>query len=148
AMLERIDYEIARHARTRRSFAVLVLDLDGFKLLNDRFGHLAGDDLLREVAGAVQRAIRDQDTLARMGGDEFCVLAPETSSYGARTLCTRATDAVSRVAVGIEALGASAGTALFPADGRTAAGLLHAADQRLLGAKRRIGGPDRERRAA
>jgi diguanylate cyclase (GGDEF)-like protein len=148
AMLERIYYEIARHARTGRGFAVLVLDLDGFKLLNDRFGHLAGDDLLREVARAVQLAIRDQDTLARMGGDEFCVLAPETSSSGARTLSARATEAVSRVTVGIETLGASAGTALFPADGRTAAALLNAADQRLLEAKRRAVRPDRERRAA
>jgi diguanylate cyclase (GGDEF)-like protein len=148
AMLERIYYEIARHARTGRSFTVLVLDLDGFKQLNDRFGHLAGDDLLREVARAVQLAIRDQDTLARMGGDEFCVLAPETSSAGARTLATRATEAVSRVTVGIETLGASAGAAMFPADGRTAATLLNAADQRLLDAKRRAGRPDRERRAA
>jgi diguanylate cyclase (GGDEF)-like protein len=148
AMLERIDYEIARHARTRRSFGVLVLDLDGFKLLNDRFGHLAGDDLLGEVAGAVAQAIRDQDTLARMGGDEFCVLAPETSASGARTLSARATEAVSRVTVGIEALGVSTGTALFPADGRTAVALLHAADQRLLEAKRRGGAADRERRAA
>ncbi len=148
AMLERIDYEIARHSRTRRSFVVLVLDLDGFKLLNDRFGHLAGDDLLREVADALAQAIRDQDTLARMGGDEFCVLAPETSPSGARTLSARATEAVSRVTVGIEALGASAGTALFPADGKTAEALLHAADQRLLEAKRRGGAADSERRAA
>jgi diguanylate cyclase (GGDEF)-like protein len=146
AMLERIYYEIARHSRTRRSFAVLVLDLDGFKLLNDRFGHLAGDDLLREVARAVQLAIRDQDTLARMGGDEFCVLAPETSAAGATTLSKRATDAVGRVTVGIETLGASAGVALFPVDGRTAAALLNAADQRLLEAKRR--GRVSDRRAA
>jgi diguanylate cyclase (GGDEF)-like protein len=146
AMLERIYYEIARHSRTRRSFAVLVLDLDGFKLLNDRFGHLAGDDLLREVARAVQLAIRDQDTLARMGGDEFCVLAPETSAAGATTLAKRATEAVGRVTVGIETLGASAGVALFPVDGRTAAALLNAADQRLLEAKRR--GRVSDRRAA
>jgi diguanylate cyclase (GGDEF)-like protein len=148
AILERIEYEIARHARTRRSFGVLVLDLDGFKLLNDRFGHLAGDDLLRDVAAALQGAIRDQDTLARMGGDEFCVLAPETSASGARTLTTRATDAVGRVAAGIDALGASAGAALFPADGRSAATLLQAADERLLEAKRRRHLPDRTRRAA
>jgi len=148
AMLERIVYEIARHGRTRRSFAVLVLDLDGFKLLNDRFGHLAGDDLLREVAAALQGAIRDQDTLARMGGDEFCVLAPETSASGAGTLAARATEAVSRVAAGIDALEASAGTALFPGDGRSAPALLHAADERLLDAKRRRRGLARSRRAA
>ncbi|MDQ6821056.1 MAG: GGDEF domain-containing protein [Actinomycetota bacterium] len=148
AILERIEYEIARHARTRRSFGVLVLDLDGFKLLNDRFGHLAGDDLLRDVAAALQGAIRDQDTLARMGGDEFCVLAPETSASGARTLTTRATEAVGRVAAGIDALGASAGAALFPADGRSAVALLQAADERLLEAKRRRHSPGRTRRAA
>lgn len=148
AILERIDYEIARHARTRRTFGVLVLDLDGFKLLNDRFGHLAGDDLLRDVAAALQGAIRDQDTLARMGGDEFCVLAPETSASGARTLATRATEAVGRVAAGIDALGASAGSDLFPTDGTSAVALLEAADERLLEAKRRRHAPDRTRRAA
>lgn len=148
AMLERIAYEIARHARSRRSFAVLVFDLDGFKLLNDRFGHLAGDDLLREVTAALQGAIRDQDTLARMGGDEFCVLAPETSDSGAHTLATRATEAVGRVTAGIDALGASAGTALFPGDGRSPMALLHAADERLLEAKRRRDAPARSRRAA
>ncbi len=148
AILERIEYEIARHARTRHSFGVLVLDLDGFKLLNDRFGHLAGDDLLREVAAALQGAIRDQDTLARLGGDEFCVLAPETSASGARTLAARATEAVSRVTAGIDALGASAGAALFPVDGRSAAALLHAADERLLEAKRHRHSAGRSRRAA
>ena len=67
SLLERIDYEIARHARNRRSFALLMLDLDGFKLLNDRFGHPAGDDLLRDVAAALAGVIRDQDTLAPRG---------------------------------------------------------------------------------
>ena len=86
SLLERIDYEIARHARNRRSFALLMLDLDGFKLLNDRFGHPAGDDLLRDVAAALAGVIRDQDTLARVGGDEFCVLAPETEDAGAERL--------------------------------------------------------------
>jgi GGDEF domain-containing protein len=86
SLLARIDYEIARHGRSRRSFALLMLDLDGFKLLNDRFGHPAGDDLLREVAAALARAIRDQDIVARVGGDEFCVLAPETDAAGAHSV--------------------------------------------------------------
>ena len=147
SLLERIDYEIARHARSRRSFALLMLDLDGFKLLNDRFGHPAGDDLLRDVAASLTRVIRDQDTLARVGGDEFCVLAPETDGAGAQRLIGRVESAVAGVAAGLDTLGASAGAAVFPHDGTNAAALFDAADQRLLGAKRTTG-PSRPRRRA
>jgi diguanylate cyclase (GGDEF)-like protein len=148
ALMARIDYEIARHERSQTSFAVLMLDLDGFKLLNDRFGHPAGDDLLRDVAAALAHAIRDQDTLARVGGDEFCVLAPETDQAGARRLVTRVEAAVARVVAGVDTLGASAGAALFPHDGKAADVLLQAADQRLLGAKRRGAAEVRRRRVA
>jgi diguanylate cyclase (GGDEF)-like protein len=148
ALLARIEYEIARHGRSRRSFAVLMLDLDGFKLLNDRFGHPAGDDLLRDVAGALARAVRDQDTVARVGGDEFCVLAPETDHAGAKRLVGRVQAAVAQVVAGVDALGAGIGAALFPHDGTTPAGLLEAADQRLLDAKRQTArvGPAHPRR--
>jgi diguanylate cyclase (GGDEF)-like protein len=148
ALLARIDYEIARHARNRRSFALLMLDLDGFKLLNDRFGHPAGDDLLRDVAGALAHVIRDQDTLARVGGDEFCVLAPETDEAGAERLIGRVEAAVARVMAGVDSLGASAGAAVFPHDGETPDGLLHTADQRLLSVKRHSRGSRSRRRAA
>jgi diguanylate cyclase (GGDEF)-like protein len=136
SLLQRIDYEMARHSRNRRSFALLMLDLDGFKLLNDRFGHPAGDDLLREVAAALARVIRDQDTVARVGGDEFCVLAPETDAAGAQRLISRVETAVARVTAGADSLGASAGAAVFPRDGETAERLLQAADQHLLESKR------------
>ena len=136
SLLERIDYEIARHARNRHSFALLTLDLDGFKVLNDRFGHPAGDDLLRDVAAALAGVIRDQDTLARVGGDEFCVLAPETDDAGAERLTGRVESAVARVTAGLDALGASVGAAVFPHDGTTAPALIEAADRRLLGVKR------------
>jgi diguanylate cyclase (GGDEF)-like protein len=126
----------------------VMLDLDGFKQLNDRFGHPAGDDLLRDVAASLAHAVRDQDTVARVGGDEFCVLAPETDEAGAQRLIGRVEAAVARVVAGVEALGASAGTALFPHDGTTPAGLLEAADQRLLGAKRQTGSRRRRARAA
>jgi diguanylate cyclase (GGDEF)-like protein len=148
SLLARIDYEIARHARSRHSFALLMLDLDGFKLLNDRFGHPAGDDLLRDVAGALARVIRDQDTLARVGGDEFCVLAPETDDVGAERLIGRVDAAVGRVVAGVDALAASIGAAVFPRDGKTADALLQAADQRLLGAKRLAHATRSRRRAA
>jgi diguanylate cyclase (GGDEF)-like protein len=114
-----------------------MLDLDGFKLLNDRFGHAAGDDLLVEMAAAVQSAVRDQDTVARIGGDEFCVLAPETDAAGARKLAVRVMKAVGRVTAGVDSLGASPGLAVFPHDGTTVQALLAAADEQLLAVKRR-----------
>jgi diguanylate cyclase (GGDEF)-like protein len=136
ALFERIEYEIARHARVRRSFALVMIDLDGFKPLNDRFGHAAGDDLLRDVASALRVTLRDQDIVGRIGGDEFCLLAPETGAGGTRALAQRATWAVGSVTAGLEALGASVGPAVFPADGRSVSQLLEAADRRLLEAKR------------
>src|SRR6185437_5047027 len=89
SLLARADYEIARHRRAGQSFALVMLDLDGFKQLNDRFGHAAGDDLLRDVAGALRRAMRAQDTVARFAGDEFCVLAPETDEHGTERLAAK-----------------------------------------------------------
>jgi diguanylate cyclase (GGDEF)-like protein len=146
----RAEYEIERHGRGRRTFALVMLDLDGFKALNDRFGHPAGDDLLRDVALTLQQAMRGQDTVARFGGDEFCVLAPETDERGAAPLADKVAHAVREVSVGMEAVGGSVGVALFPADGKSAAELMHAADERLLEAKRRRpeGAGRAQRRAA
>src|SRR5579884_3211919 len=147
SLLARIEYEIVRHARTRHGFAVVMIDLDGFRALNDRFGHLAGDDLLRDVAQALRHTIRAQDTVARIGGDEFCVLAPETDGAGIQRLRTRVERGVSTVTAGVHTVRASVGVASFPADGRTAQELLAAADHRLLAAKRALG-PTRNRRRA
>ncbi len=146
SLLARAEYEIERHRRARRSFALVILDLDGFKRLNDRFGHPAGDSLLCDVAAALQRAMRAQDTVARFGGDEFCVLAPETDAAGAERLAGRITQAVDGVTVGLETVHASLGVALFPFDGSAASELLDAADQRLLEAKRRLGAGRRGQR--
>jgi diguanylate cyclase (GGDEF)-like protein len=149
SLLARAEYEIERHRRAQRSFALVILDLDGFKRLNDRFGHPAGDSLLRDVADALQRAMRAQDTVARFGGDEFCVLAPETDEDGIYRLAGRIADAVDGVTVGLETVHASLGVALFPFDGSALADLLDAADQRLLDAKRRLGSRRRgQRRSA
>jgi diguanylate cyclase (GGDEF)-like protein len=148
SLLERIDYEISRHARARRSFALVMLDLDGFKALNDRFGHAAGDQLLRETGAALQRTVRAQDTAARIGGDEFCVLAPETDVAGLLQLETRISRGVSSVTAGVGELKASGGSAMFPRDGATAEALLAAADARLLQAKRELRRAAPYRRAA
>ncbi len=148
SLLIRADYEIERHRRAQRSFALVMLDLDGFKSLNDRFGHAAGDDLLRDVARALRRAMRAQDTVARFGGDEFCVLAPETDERGAAPLADRVTRAVSEVSVGLETVAGSVGVAIYPGDGVAVADLMHAADVRLLEAKRRRPAGPARRRAA
>ena len=89
ALDERLGYEIARHTRHGESFAVLALDLDGFKAVNDRFGHDAGDEVLREAAAALVEVVRAQDTVVRLGGDEFCVLAPQTGQANADRLTAR-----------------------------------------------------------
>ncbi len=147
-LLARADYEIQRHTRDQRSFALVMLDLDGFKRLNDTYGHAAGDDVLCEVADALREALRAQDTIARLGGDEFCVLAPETDRAGVRALGIRIGDAVARATAGVDRLGGSIGIAIFPDDGTGTAALMEAADQRLLGAKRNLYERRREPRRA
>jgi diguanylate cyclase (GGDEF)-like protein len=135
-LLGRIEYEIARHARLGRSFALVMIDLDGFKLINDRFGHRTGDELLCDLARALERTIRTQDTAARLGGDEFCVLAPETEARGTARLVDRVLEAVRSIPADTERIRAGAGIAVFPHDGSTPDALLDAADQRLMAAKR------------
>ncbi|MEO6859188.1 MAG: GGDEF domain-containing protein [Solirubrobacteraceae bacterium] len=144
-LLAQAEHEIARHRRARQSFALVMLDLDGFKPLNDRFGHAAGDELLQEVAAALSQAMRAQDTVARLGGDEFCVLAPETGIGGTDRLTARVAGAVDSVAAGTQSVSASIGVALFPDDGVKMARLLQVADERLLAVKR---GRGEHRRAA
>ncbi len=144
---ERIEYEVVRHARQRRKFAVVMIDLDGFKAVNDRFGHHAGDELLRDVAASLRDAVRDQDTVARLGGDEFCVLAPETDAAGGLHLADRVNDAVRRVTTGLDTLSASVGVALYPDDGQAPLQVLEAADDAQIAAKRKRHG-HASRRAA
>ncbi|CAA9502573.1 MAG: diguanylate cyclase/phosphodiesterase (GGDEF & EAL domains) with PAS/PAC sensor(s) [uncultured Solirubrobacteraceae bacterium] len=130
---ERLEYELLRHRRSARPLAVLVLDLDGFKQVNDTLGHPVGDQLLRQVADALQRAVRDQDTVVRQGGDEFCVLAPETDAEEAAALVERIRGALGEVIANGLPLSASLGFATFPADATSAELLLAQADheQRL-----------------
>jgi diguanylate cyclase (GGDEF)-like protein len=143
AFAERCDYEVRRHARLGHRFAVVALDLDGFKQLNDRFGHDAGDELLRDVAGALLEAVRDQDTVARLGGDEFCVLAPETGRGGGERLAARLNRSIGRATAGLTTVSASSGVAVYPDDGRSPGEVLRAADAEQIAAKR-----TRARRAA
>lgn len=130
--------------------AVVMLDLDGFKSINDRFGHAVGDEVLCRFAAIVRRNIRDTDTAARLGGEEFCLILRGLDPAGAHA----ATD---RIRAGLEATSAlspefgpptvSAGIAISPATGETFDRLLREADERLYGAKdagrNRVLGPTR-----
>jgi diguanylate cyclase (GGDEF)-like protein len=122
----------------RREAAVLMLDLDRFKELNDTLGHAAGDRLLAELGPRLAGALRPADTLARLGGDEFAVLCPGASSLGARSVARRLQDAlqapfaVNDLQVHVDT---SIGIATYPDDGATVEELLQRADVAMYQAK-------------
>ena len=134
---ERLEYELRRHQRGQKQLAVLLIDLDRFKQVNERLGHAAGDDVLRRVSRAMCGAIRQQDTVARQGGDEFAVLAPETDAEGALTLAARIRERVSEVRIDGETMGATVGFSIYPVDGGSTNVLLARADARMLADKSR-----------
>jgi diguanylate cyclase (GGDEF)-like protein len=125
---DRLAYEVVRHSRHARRFAVLMLDLNDFKTINERFGHSGGDEVLRDVGRSLRRAVREQDTVARLGGDEFCVLVPETDRANTIRLADRLRPAVRGASGGFGDLSGSVGCAVFPDDGRSGADIMSAAD--------------------
>jgi two-component system, cell cycle response regulator len=132
--------EIERSTRFDRPLAVLMLDLDHFKQVNDIHGHAVGDAVLRELAQRVQEQIREVDTFARYGGEEFVVVLPETTVDGATQLAERICTAVRRTPFHVEGdkqinVTISVGGAAFPAHGSSAATLMRAADKALYVAK-------------
>ncbi len=126
--------DAARAAET--SFAVVVGDLDDFKDLNDRRGHVAGDDALHMVGRLLADGVRPDDRAYRLGGEEFALLLPETTKTNARTVCRRLQRALAAVDLDGWRLSVSIGVASFPQDGETLRDLLVAADAALYEAKR------------
>jgi diguanylate cyclase (GGDEF)-like protein len=120
--------EIERAARFRRPLALLLLDLDKFKTVNDVHGHQRGDSVLIELATRVSAEIREVDTFARYGGEEFVLVLPETDASGAGRAFGHQGEEPLHVTV-------SVGVAVFPEHGTTAAGLIRAADTALYAAK-------------
>ena len=136
---DRLAHALSRHTRTRGYVAVMIVDLDGFKIVNDSLGHLTGDALLVAVAQRFQVSLRDFDTIARLGGDEFAILVEDLDAPDhAGRVAQRTIDALAeplQLPDRSIAIGASVGIALPDADG-TAEQLLSNADAAMYRAKR------------
>ena len=136
SLIERLRHETARHQRRGREFAVLTLDLDNFKTVNETQGHLVGDLVLAIIGSMIGLKVRTEDAVFRQGGDEFSVIAPETDRTQAEFLAQRIEEAVMRVSSGDVQISASVGCAVYPHDGSEAGELLDSADAALLARKR------------
>jgi diguanylate cyclase (GGDEF)-like protein len=137
----KLNHAIESCDRRRTSLALVVLDLDGFKQINDSLGHLAGDQVLREVAGLLRKSVRSTDTVARLGGDEFTIVAADMVNE------QTVERFVESIRIAIErpivingrpmSLSASLGSAIYPNDARDQTKLLRMADQRMYFLKKR-----------
>ncbi|HEY4317936.1 MAG TPA: EAL domain-containing protein [Herbaspirillum sp.] len=135
---DRATRAIATAHRDHQGLAILFMDLDQFKTINDSLGHSTGDAVLQAVAGRLKLLLREVDTVSRYGGDEFTLLLPETDSKGAAQVAAKVIDALREpVEVGIHSLviGVSIGISLFPADAIDFESLLRNADIALFRAK-------------
>ena len=136
---ERLAEEIARHRRHSREFALVLLDLDGFKAVNERLGHLEGDRLLAEIGAALSDEVRAEDSVFRQGGDEFAVIVPEANAEEAEEVAARLRERISHRGFDSDErwpVSAACGFAMFPVDGVTVDDLLGFADADLFAAKR------------
>lgn len=140
ALKEQLPTRLGPAGRTGRRMAVLMMDIDGFKTVNDRLGHGAGNELLKEVANLLRFAVRVGDEPFRFGGDEFVLLLSDADSEGAMIVATRIQDiyrSMGQTLRGTDVtVSFSIGIAIFPDDGATPEGLLGRADEALYQAKR------------
>jgi diguanylate cyclase (GGDEF)-like protein/putative nucleotidyltransferase with HDIG domain len=154
SMMARLNNEISRSDRTHGELAVIVLDVDGFKQINDSLGHAVGDQVLREIARALLGSLRPYDMCVRFAGDEFVIVladcGPDDAELKRQELQRRIEEITLEVGGAPISVGASAGAAIYPHDGRTYDSLLTAADRRMYSDKalrRRVpaGGTGRQR---
>lgn len=134
-----LEKEILRSGRYKQVFSLVMVDLDGFKEINDTFGHLQGDAVLREIAGILKRICREVDIVARCGGEEFAIILPETNAEGAYILADRIREVIKNYTFGMKdksiTLTASLGLAGYPDDASTKTELIKEVDRALYKAK-------------
>ena len=142
ALAIHLTQELQRADRDQSRVGVLVCDLDGFKQVNDRFGHLKGNEVLQCVAKGLRETCRGSDYVARMGGDEFVIVVPDfPEDYSPQLERLRAAAVAAGQIVSDEpCLSMSVGVAIFPADGRDVETLLANADKRMYQLKRQSKG--------
>jgi diguanylate cyclase (GGDEF)-like protein len=141
ALDERLEEEVVAARRNNYSFAVIMMDLDGFKAVNDTYGHAVGDDVLRLVFGQMARGVRTTDFLARYGGDELTLILSQTELSSAQVVTEKIVEGMKRLKFRLPdgrrlRLGISGGIALFPVHARNGPDLLRAADAALYHAKK------------
>ncbi len=138
---QQLDMEIKRTERKKNHFALLMIDIDFFKQLNDRYGHHIGDQILRDVSSILMKDMREVDTVARYGGEEFVIILPETTGAGARLVAERLRRSVEQAkffagsSAAIERLTISVGVAVFEQDAQFKRDLIEFADAALYAAK-------------
>ena len=141
ALDERLEEEVLSARRNNYSFAVIMMDLDGFKAVNDTYGHSVGDDVLRLVFSQMARGVRTTDFLARYGGDELTLILSQTDMSSALIVSEKITEGMKKLKFKLPdgkrlKLGISGGIALFPVHARSGPDLLRAADAALYHAKK------------
>lgn len=141
ALDERLEAEVISARRNNYSFAVIMMDLDGFKAVNDTYGHTVGDDVLRLVFNEMARGVRTTDFLARYGGDELTLILSQTEALSAQIVAEKIVEGMKKIKFRLPdgrilKLGISGGIALYPVHGRSGPDLLRAADAALYHAKK------------
>jgi diguanylate cyclase (GGDEF)-like protein len=141
ALDERLEKAIVQSVSTGNPFCAVMMDLDGFKLINDTYGHKAGDEVLRQVANLMEKSLRSTDFLARYGGDEWTLVLTETNLTQAHVVIQKIQTGLRNNPIHLPDgkttnIGVSGGVALYPDHADTAPGLIRAADEALFRAKK------------
>lgn len=141
ALDERLDKAIAQSVASGNPFCAVMMDLDGFKIINDTYGHKVGDEVLQQVANSMEKSLRSTDFLARYGGDEWTLVLTETNLTQAQVVIQKIQNGLRNNPVQLPDgkstnIGVSGGVALYPVHADTAPGLIRAADEALFRAKK------------